>query len=77
MNEWVDVEDSLPDEGEAVLIATTYGAYDVCELSYTSYGIQWVNHMRRQHANGSVKYWMRFHPSPNVAFAVASAKGES
>lgn len=58
MSEWISVKDRLPEFGQAVLIYTEYGKYDVCDIARDSDGdIMWHNFIRPRHTNGSVTHW--------------------
>ena len=57
--EWISVDESTPAIGRMVLVATSYGALDVCRFSFSESGDRpiWTNAMRPQHTNGSVTHW--------------------
>lgn len=61
----ISVKDRLPEQSKAVLIKTSYGKCDVCNLWIDrENNIIWVNDMRPQHSDGDVTHWMPLPESP-------------
>ncbi len=64
---WVSVQDRLPEINQPVLIVTSYGKMDVCYRARPHAGldyVDWTNHMRPQHSNGSVTHWQPLPDKP-------------
>jgi len=57
--QWISVDDELPDANIPVLVRTSYGKFDICHRSEKDEkgDIFWINDMRPQHSNGEVTHW--------------------